>query len=50
MDNQRFQFAILAAEELMRSSRTRQTHADGRAKRIFRIGSDRQSSRQAGRR
>ena len=49
MDNQRFQFASLAAEGLASARRPRQIDSNGGIKRIFRIGADRQSARQAGR-
>ena len=50
MDNQRFQFAIMAAEDQIRASRPRQSRSDDSIKRIFRIGADRGTVRHTGRR
>lgn len=45
-----FQFAILATEDRIRAIRPRRPVTDGGVKRIFRLGGDRKSDRQAGRR
>jgi hypothetical protein len=50
MDNQRFQFAILAAQGVATSRRPHHITTNGGIKRIFRIGADRAAARQAGRR
>jgi hypothetical protein len=49
LDNQ-FQFAILATEDRIRDLRARKTASDGQVKRVFRLGGERNSSRQTGRR
>jgi len=49
LDNQ-FQFAILATEDRIRALRSRKDAADGDTKRIFRLGGERRSARQIGRR
>ncbi|MEX1073437.1 MAG: hypothetical protein WED86_07065 [Chloroflexota bacterium] len=49
LDNH-FQFAILATEDRIRAIRSRKDAADGGIKRIFRLGGERNSARQAGRR
>ena len=49
MDNQRLQLATMAAEGLAIPRRPRQANSDTGIKRIFRIGADQPSARQAGR-
>ena len=48
LDNQ-FQFAILATEDRIRAMRLRKAGRDNGAKRIFRLGGDRQPARPLGR-
>jgi len=49
LDNQ-FQFAIMATEDRIRAMRSRKDAGDAGTKRIFRLGGERQTSRQIGRR
>ena len=48
LDNQ-FMFVILATEDRIRAIRPRKPVTDRGTKRIFRLGTDRQPARQAGR-
>jgi hypothetical protein len=50
MDNQRFQFAILATQDRYRERQLRKGLIDASGKRIFRINRDRDEARQIGRR
>jgi hypothetical protein len=49
LDNH-FQFAILATEDRIRDLRLRRSAAESGTKRIFRLGGERNSARQTGRR
>ena len=49
LDNQ-FQFAILATEDRIRDLRARRAAAESNSKRIFRLGGERKSIRNIGRR
>ena len=49
LDNQ-FQFAILATEDRIRDMRSRKSATDNDSKRIYRLGGERRSARQIGRR
>ena len=50
MDNQRFQLAVLAAQDRHLEMRVRMGLIDASGKRIFRIGRDRFEAQAAGRR
>ena len=45
-----FQYAVQAIDERIRDSQTRNTIAGRGVKRVFRLGNQRQSAREAGRR